>query len=172
MKMQKNLKKILKMGCLQMNSKNLWLLCGPAASGKTTWALNQIKENNGVVISRDTIRFNLLKENDDYFAHETEVFNKFAKEINEALKNNENVYVDATHLNKISRNKILNKLNLDDVNINCVNFMTELDECLKRNDNRTGRAFVPKSVIRRMSFQFQPAVQGELFKYNKIIEVR
>lgn len=32
---------------------------------------------------------------------------------------------------------------------------TSLTEALRRNDNRTGREFVPRGVIRRMAAQFE-----------------
>ena len=52
-------------------------MCGPAGSGKSTWLIKQMKSKTDVCISRDNIRFGLLKEGEDYFAHEDRVKNIF-----------------------------------------------------------------------------------------------
>ena len=49
--------------------KRIYILMGTPAAGKSTF-LKKIK--NGLIVSRDAIRFSLLKEGEDYFAHETE----------------------------------------------------------------------------------------------------
>ena len=53
-----------------MKKSNLYLMCGVAGSGKSTW----LKEHESgfnpshAIISRDKIRFSYLKDGDDYFA--------------------------------------------------------------------------------------------------------
>ena len=51
----------------------VFVMCGPAGSGKSTWLIKQMKPKTDVCISRDNIRFGLLKEGEDYFAHENDV---------------------------------------------------------------------------------------------------
>ena len=78
--------------------KHLFLMCGVAGSGKSTY-LSNIK--NAVVISRDEIRFSLIGDFDDYFAKEDEVFATFIQKIQNAIDNEEGpkeIYCDATHL--------------------------------------------------------------------------
>ena len=58
---------------MKMKQKKVWILCGIPGSGKSTWIRKQIAENGGVHCSRDEIRFSLLKDGEDYFAHENEV---------------------------------------------------------------------------------------------------
>ena len=41
--------------------KSLFLLCGPSGSGKSTWAQRQTALDKGIIISRDVIRFSLVK---------------------------------------------------------------------------------------------------------------
>lgn len=153
--------------------KSLFLLCGPSGSGKSTWAKRQAALDKGVIISRDVIRFALLKEGEDYFAHEDEVFDIFIKQINEAIaeNNDKNIYIDATHLNEKSRNKVLDKIDLTNVNLIPVNFIIDLEVNFQFNDCRTGRAFVPRSVISRMRAGFVPAGENEKHKYADIINV-
>ncbi|MBQ5851012.1 MAG: AAA family ATPase, partial [Lachnospiraceae bacterium] len=66
-------KKILRMGCIKMKQKKVWLLVGIPGSGKSTWVnkkLNELEAGSAVVISRDTIRFGLLEQRGgDYFAY-------------------------------------------------------------------------------------------------------
>ena len=54
-------------------------------------------------------------------------------------------------------------LNLKNAEVIAVNFIIPLDVCLFRNDGRKGRAFVPRSVIRRMFYSFEPATMDEGF---------
>ena len=96
-----------------MKPKNLVLLVGPPASGKSTFVNNQLKLLGGAVVSRDDIRFSKLQEGDAYFQYEDEVFTDFIAAIKRHTKdeNIHNIFVDATHINKKSRMKTLNRLN-------------------------------------------------------------
>ena len=92
--------------------KELYLLMGISGSGKSTWARDfQSKFSDSIVISRDAVRFSLVKENEAYFAKEKKVFKTFAHLACEAIKAEiNNVILDATHLNFSSRQKILNAI--------------------------------------------------------------
>ena len=156
--------------------KVLYLLCGPSGSGKSTFAKledgkRKLVGENCLIISRDIIRFSLLKDGEDYFAHEKEVFNIFIKEIQNGINNScDTIVVDATNLNEGSRNKVLDKIEIKDYKIIVINFLLPLEECLKRNEKREGRAKVPHSVIRRQFSQFTPATYGEKHKYFKVFD--
>lgn len=97
--------------------KTLFILCGVPGSGKSTWASKQFGEEN--VVSRDKIRFSFLDNESDYFDKETFVWEEFIREIQNRLNGNEEIVVaDATHINKRSRNKLLNALKLsNEVNV-------------------------------------------------------
>ena len=135
-----------------MKRKNLWILVGIPGSGKSTWAKREANKETDIIISRDEIRFSLLNENDEYFSKEKLVWKTFIKEIQKAIdENKENIFIDATHLNRINRDKVQNALNIPDhYNVYAACFITPLDVCLERNAGRTGRAFVPEEVIRDM----------------------
>ena len=153
-----------------MKSKTLWLTSGVPASGKTTW----VKKNfpNTPYVSRDEVRFSILKEDEDYFAHEDEVFEVFVRKIQNSLDSFNECIADATHLSEKSRNKLLNKLSLEDTDIIILNFEVPIETLIERNEQRSGRSYVPKSVIRRMFYQFQPATQNEKYKYKDIITIK
>lgn len=156
---------------MRMKRKKVWLMCGIPGSGKSTWIQKQMKINPGVWCSRDAVRFSMIGEDEDYFAREDEVFETWIFSIQAAIANSEieNVYIDATHLNEKSRDKVLNRLNLENATLCAVNFTVPLGECIRRNDLREGRAKVPRSVIRRMHFSFVPAEQGK--KYKEVVNV-
>ena len=156
-----------------MKQKRLFLLSGPAGCGKSTWAKSQVEKNGGIWISRDVIRFSMLQEGEDYFSHEEEVFDLFLRTIQNEINNPiaTNIYVDATHLNRAARDKVLRRLNLDllDETI-CVFFNIDAETAIERNEPRTGQAHVPRSVIRRMALSHVMPSADEKFDYIIIID--
>lgn len=134
--------------------KVLYIAVGAPNSGKTSLIDFRVETFGGVHISRDEIRFNLLKDDDKYFEHEGEVFTTFVNDIQKTLDNEDgpaDVYADATHLNKRSRKKLINKLDLSNVDkIIILWFDLTLPVLLERNENREGRSKVPESAITRM----------------------
>ena len=157
-----------------MPCKKLYMLVGLPASGKSTWAKKRCSNNpNAICISRDEIRFSLLKDGEDYFAKEKEVFKTFIASIQQAMSDafdyNE-IYIDATHLNERSRQKVLNKLDINHWDIYLVNFITPIEICIERNSYRVGRAFVPEETIRNM--QNWRDIIKPVFKYDyHLIEI-
>ena len=140
---------------------------GIPGSGKSTWLSTHIG-NNDTYVSRDEIRFSLLSDDEDYFSHETEVFDKFVSEIEEKLNSGKRVFADATHLNWASRRKLLERIHdKDNINIEAYCFVTSLGTCLDRNEKRSGRAFVPRGVIRRMNAQMTDPAHDP-FRYRAV----
>lgn len=160
-----------------MKHKTLYLLCGPAGAGKSTWVRKQCAKSpkKNIHISRDEIRFSKISSQDEYFAHENEVFEDFIQKIQEAIdsKTFENIYVDATHLNEKSRNKVLDRLSLKKVDIVPVDFLIPVEICLRQNELRrkTPLAYVPRGVIRRMCVTYQSPTFNEKYNYKTIIKV-
>ena len=158
-----------------MNTK-LLLLCGipQLGSGKSTWASKFIDSNNAKLISRDAIRFSLLKEGEDYFSHEKEVTESFYNKVHEALKIGKYDYViaDATHNTIRSRTDALKGIEphtIEGVEIIPVYFDVPVEVCKERNGQREGRARVPDEVIERMAKQRSlPKVFTEYFKYSEV----
>jgi predicted kinase len=118
----------------------------------------------GCWISRDSIRFSMVNENEDYFSKEKAVFKEFTKQISEALEEYDIVIADATHITKRSRAKILNALTVKPDKIKIFWVDTPLEECIKRNEQRIGtRAYVPNTAIRNMFNSLEPPTKEEGF---------
>ena len=156
---------------MRMKSKTLWLIAGVPGSGKSTFLANHTNNSKAKIISRDAIRFKLLGDGDAYFKNEDIVWNMYVDAIKNSLQENEHTVLDATHLNERSRNKILDRLNLDDVNINVIYFKVPLNVCIDRNAQRTGRAHVPTDVITKMYASYRYHTFNEKYHYNRILEV-
>lgn len=137
-------------------SAHLYVLVGAPGSGKSTWAHNKIKtlftEAEYVYVSRDSIRFNMVKENEDYFSKEKIVYEEMIRQIVKGLREELNVFVDATHLNHSSREKLINAINKYYTHyvITFVFFDVCLAVCLRRNRERSGRALVPEDKVVQM----------------------
>ena len=153
---------------------NLYVLCGIPGCGKSTWVKNRMAENTSstdpkwVYVSRDEVRFSMIKEEDDYFSKEKQVFEEFVNRLCGNLSDAyvSNVIADATHLNEISRDKLINAIRRKRPNlplhITMVYFDIPLEVCKFRNRKREGRAFVPDHVMDNMyrSLQFPRLREG------------
>lgn len=154
-----------------MKLPTLWLCVGIPGSGKSTWLKKHCENNtNAIIVSRDEIRFNMLGENEDYFAHEKAVFAEFIKAINLGLEKGYDVFVDATHINWPSRHKLLRTIYAKHYAVNCICFFTPLQVCLDRNRNRSGRACVPDEVIRDM-FNKLTHPRTDPYRYGAIYQI-
>ena len=132
-----------------MKKSYLFIMCGIPGSGKSYFA-NSIARTNSVIVSRDEVRFSIISDEDEYFSKENLVFREFVKRIQEGLDNNKVVYADATHLNGVSRFKLLNSLDVTNTDVIPVYMKTPLSVCLERNAKREGRRRVPDTVIKNM----------------------
>jgi len=135
---------------------NLYLMCGLPGAGKSTFLKTHVLPSNTprVIISRDEIRYSLLKEQDEYFSKEKEVSSIFWERINRALSEGKTVFADQTSLTPKSREWFVQHVS-GYTHIYLIWIDTDLTTCLKRNENRKNtRAYVPRGQIRRMFRQF------------------
>lgn len=153
--------------------KKLYVMCGGPGSGKSTWIKKNLPTFKGYtkVVSRDEIRFSLVKEDEEYFSKEKEVFRKFIEEIKEGLENCDSVIADATHVNIGSRTKLLRALgeSLKDVEVTAVVISVPLCLALEQNEQRAGtRSYVPPTAIKNMFNSFTMPKEEEGFNYIMI----
>lgn len=159
-----------------MMTRKVFLLCGIPASGKSTWARNFFDANlTANWVSRDKIRFSLLKDGEDYFAHESEVWQKFVNRCVNSIENFEYTIVDQINLNWASRRKIIKAIQdgisgAYDYEIIPVYFLTDYDTCVKRNYKRKGRRRVPEYQMKRMRDSFTHP-EFDPFHYSTLITV-
>ena len=154
-------------------NKTIWIMVGVPGSGKTWVAKHILMKGLGWrYISRDEVRFSIIRNDEDYFSHETEVFNVFVEKIKSALAEEGafNVIADATHLTYKSRYKLINAIGTKDVDIIPVVIQSDIEDCIKRNEEREGRAVVPRSVLRRMSISLTDPKTDD-FKYTGIMYI-
>jgi predicted kinase len=129
------------------------ILIGLPGSGKSTYA--------DTLVSQGWHRVNY-----DFLRHESGMFPdgyKFSKQNEELVKqiadrqaiaaliDGRNVVIDNTNLSEHSVEHWTAIANPFSVVPSIVRFDTPIDECLKRNDQRTGWAKVPRAVIERMA---------------------
>lgn len=140
----------------------LYIMIGCPGSGKTTFAKNKLitPQNSRILyISRDEIRFSLLKEGEDYFLREKEVYREFIFQIYDGLRKGYDIIADATHLNTKSRNKLFKNIpnDLTNVEVVAIYMRTPLEKCIERNEKRKGtKTYVPVDSLRKMFFAIQP----------------
>lgn len=82
------------------------------------------------------------------------------------------VFIDATHLNQASRNKILNEVNIKPDEINVIWLKTPLRVCLERNKKRVGRANVPEKSIKNMYYNLEEPSNKENIDYLYIVDYK
>ena len=158
-----------------MGKKKVYLMCGPAGGGKSTWIREHATPGVSAHISRDRIRFNMVKEDEYYFSREDEVYMEFVRQICRALSYEtkwvDEIYIDATHLTKKSREKLVVELDsfCIDYDLIAVIIKPELEKCIEQNAQRSGREFVPETVIKNMYKSFQHPLNDDLY-YKYIIE--
>lgn len=149
----------------------LKVMVGVPGSGKSTWIEQEVAQleddhRTTCVVSRDFVRKSLLSDHDGYFDKETEVFNEFVRQINEAMELGiDVVFADATHISPASRAKLLGRLAADPhTKLTFEVIDVPLDIAIKRNAQRSGFARVPDSAIKNMKRGFSIPAEKEFPK--------
>ena len=164
-----------------MNNKTLWIMCGPAGAGKTWFAKHKLCNGPGwYYVSRDEVRFSLLKDEDDYFSREDEVFDLFISKIVRGFYEEGvyNIVADATHLSWGSRKKLLNAIKFymgfrwkeEEINIIPVVIYSDYETIVARNKERSGCACVPEDALRKM-YSSMTDPYRDPYEYTAIMKV-
>ena len=151
----------------------LILITGIPGAGKSTLLKNTTREDCGdYIVSRDKIRFSLVKEGEPYFSKENEVWEMFIQEIKDNLPKYDTVFVDATHVTEGSRTKVLRALGsaIKGVTLGSIFVNVPLELALEQNEQRKGtRAYVPQSAIESMYLALTPPSEEEGFDEMYIV---
>lgn len=130
--------------------KNLYIMVGVPASGKSTYAKKLSEREGAIYVSRDEIRFSKIKDKDEYFSKEGEVFGEFVNRVQSALNDGKDVIADATHISRGSRAKLMRALDLCGVHTIAVCMNVDGETCMDRNSKREGMSKVPNDVMLSM----------------------
>ena len=123
----------------------LYMPIGIPGSGKSTYYKNNFNEDKTVLISSDAIRKEVFGDENDQ-EHNSEVFELMRKRTIDALKNNKDVYYDATNISSKRRIALFNcSEDIRNAEKVAIVFCTPLEVAIERNNNRERK--VPKDVI-------------------------
>lgn len=143
---------------------NFYLMCGVPGAGKSTWIKEHAKPGTAV-ISRDAIRFSLLRPGDLYFSKENIVLHYLWDQINGALSDGRDVICDQTSLTPRGRKFILSHITGYDT-CSVIWIESTLEDALNHNELRKGTiAYVPPTQIEKMFSQFVEPSCEEGFDY-------
>ena len=124
------------------------------------------------VVSRDLVRYEIVKESEEYFSHEKDVFEQYILQISNALKKNRVVIANATQANYGSRKKLLHAIDEKfgrDYNIVMYCIICDYETADRRNKQREGRAVVPEKAMMEMFNNFTVPNLKEDNRIEKII---
>ena len=138
-----------------MEKKNLYIMVGIPGCGKSYIAQHfMMVDSSWAYVSRDDIRFSMLQSGDKYFAQEKNVYKKYIEAIYENLNKEgiTNVIADATHINSVSRDRLIHTLtnkgvNFENINIIPVVVGNDINTTIANNNSREGIKKVPEGII-------------------------
>ena len=161
----------------------LFILCGPAGVGKSTWLKHTFDTNwnksKSVIVSRDAIRFHELEiagitDNKHYFSKENVVYAKYTATIAAELLAGNDVYADSTNLTKKSREKLIRAIErrVKNFDVIALDFWREdlKQRCYLQNKQRNGFALVPDSVVAQQCEQYERPSISE-YKINFVFPI-
>ena len=151
----------------------LIMMCGIPGVGKSTFAKKYLSQYSNY-ISRDEIRFSLLKEGEDYFAHEHRVWIEYVNRIADCLNEGKDVIADSTNLSEKSRKKLLKDVDLFSnvkYTIECYSFEVPVQIALARNAQTEGLAKVQGDALLNMAKNYTFPSYKEDERIEMIFEV-
>lgn len=157
-------------------TKEVVILCGLPASGKSSWMFNDTKGSR-YIVSRDealmqeamyckTLGINYTY-NQAFKNVDQNKVDKMLQKMFKDAKEQDKVIVDMTHMSKKSRRKSLSHFG-PEYKKKCVVFLTDLETLHLRNSERTGKV-IDKSVIERMMRSFYPPTLEEFDEIEYVI---
>ena len=136
---------------------SLTITRGLPASGKSTWAKQMARWYDFVLVNRDSIRqqaFGLDGKGVLSPKQENEVTKLEVALVEAALNAGRSVVVDATHLRQKYAIQWADLAEKHGVDFAVEDFKVDVEECIRRNQERPSRERVPDDVIRNMAKRF------------------
>lgn len=142
----------------------LFVMCGLQCSGKSTQAKEYVKYEDATIVSSDEIREELAKEQNKENIFDVDnnlVFRELYKRVNDLLKENKNVVLDATNTTIKSRRQIFENIKVDCYK-ECHIMNTPYKECLERLRERNKKGpYIPEDVLERYYKSFEVPFKEE-----------
>lgn len=137
---------------------SITVMCGISGSGKSTW----VKANGSkfIVICPDEFR-KVLTGQDFYAPAEEMVWSCVKTATRVFAKQGKHVLIDATSTTISSRSQWIRIAKEVEVPVHCVWIQASLEDCKRRNSERTRQ--VPDDVIDRQFASFEPPTDAEGF---------
>lgn len=147
------------------------LLSGIAGAGKSTWALNYVKEHDNVaILSTDEVRFSMYGTYTPTEDSQKKVIREIMQRASEYANLGISVIVDTAVVVNRNRIKWYNRLRSFYKNIELVIIDTPLETCIEQNNKRTRH--VPEKVINQMqSIKEEPSEEVKKL-FSKITVVK
>ena len=149
---------------LPKNQKALVLLCGPPASGKSTWGKNFAQKVGAVYVSTDELRAKLGKGEGDQSIN-AQVFAVATQKVQRSLSQGKHVVVDATNIDKGARRTFIKPAEEHGAYKIAVAFEVSREELLRRDAERTRH--VGPEVIDNYLHKYKRPVEGD--EFDKVI---
>ncbi len=150
----------------------IYLLIGPAGSGKSTWISNN-RQSNSIVLSSDELRGLIGKdENDQSVTPQTfKTLQNIYSKLLEVAHLDFDIYIDATNLNRKERKFYIDQANRYNLAVTAVVLELPLHVLIERNVKRgaDGGRNVPVAVLDRMINKYEAPTVEEGFKYVKYV---
>ena len=141
------------------------MLIGIAGSGKSFWIKNNVKEDEFVIVSSDTLRRELTGDVSD-LSQDKVMWSLAKKKVIETLSNGKNVILDATNVNGYYRRAFIKEL--PPCRLQAKLFPLDPEKAKERVkqdiENNVDRSHVPMHVIDDMARQFESYCTPKLLK--------
>lgn len=142
------------------------VLVGIPGSGKSTW-VKESYDGNGEVLSSDAIREELYGD-EAIQGNPSEVFDELYYRMEECLKRDLDVVIDATSIGKRERYTTIKMAKQYNAELEAIVFKTPIAVCIRRNDERVRT--VPDYAMDHMIRKFEDPTIAEGFDAIRVIK--
>lgn len=144
------------------------MMCGIAASGKSTYASKIAEETGAIIFSSDELRKEMFGDVNNQ-SNNQKLFQELHRRVKESLTAGNNVIYDATNISSKRRRAFLNELTKIPCEKKCIIMATPYEICIENNLNRERQ--VPEFVIDKMYRSWQTPYFFEGFDSIDIVYV-
>lgn len=138
------------------------MIFGLPGSGKTYFAEKLAKRLNATHLNTDKIRKDLDKQGQYDEESKKLVYNEMAARMEECIKNDKNVIIDATFYKSSIRNKFIHKTEKHNANIFYIEMKASEKTIMKRLESREGFSEADYKVYKQIKTEYEPFYEPHL----------